>query len=170
VQRGKWVLENVLGMPPPPPPGDVPPLKEAPPGQVLTMRERMEEHRSNPVCASCHQIMDPIGLATENFDAVGRWRTVSERGEPVDASGGLPDGSTFAGAVALREALLRHSDLFVATTTEKLLTYALGRGLEPYDGAAVRVVIESAAASDYRFSAIVAGIVNSTPFRFRRSP
>jgi hypothetical protein len=174
VQRGKWVLENVLGMPPPPPPPDVPPLTEATGGKVLSMRERMAVHRANPTCATCHNLMDPIGLAFENFDAVGRWRTqVGEAGEPagepVDASGGLPDGSTFEGVPAMRDALLRHSDLFVATMTEKMMVYALGRGLEPADAAAVRAIVRSTAARGSRFSEIVIGVVTSTPFRMRRS-
>ena len=174
VQRGKWVLENILGMPPAPPPPDVPDLPEATGGKVLSMRERIAVHRANPTCASCHNVMDPIGLAFENFDAVGRWRSqLSEAGEPagepVDASGGLPDGSTFEGVPAMRDALLRHGDLFVATMTEKLMVYALGRGLEPQDGAAVRAIGRSTAASDFKFSEIVMGVVTSTPFRMRRS-
>jgi hypothetical protein len=175
VQRGKWVLENILGMPPAPPPPDVPPLKEGgSDGKTLTMRERMAVHRSSPTCASCHQVMDPIGLAFENFDAVGAWRAnLGEPGEPsgnrIDATGGLPDGSRVEGAKELRDALLRHPDLFVATTTEKLLTYALGRGLEPEDAAAVRGIVNRARPDDYRFSAIVRGIVESTPFRMRRA-
>jgi hypothetical protein len=175
VQRGKWVLENILGMPPPPAPPDVPPLQEnAGAGKVLSMRERMAAHRANPTCASCHQIMDPVGLAFENFDAVGQWRTdLSEAGEPagepIDASGALPDGAQVNGAVAMRDALLRHGDLFVATTTEKLLIYALGRGLEPADSAAVRSIVKRAQSNDYRFSSIVLGVVESIPFRMRRA-
>ena len=131
VRRGQWILENLLGTPVPPPPVNVPPLPENEPGaKILTVRERMVQHRANPVCASCHQLMDPVGLATENFDAIGRWRTQSEAGGPVDASGGLPDGSTFDGAIGLRKAVLNRPDLFVTTLTEKLMTYALGRGLE----------------------------------------
>jgi hypothetical protein len=170
VQRGKWVLENLMGMPPPPAPGNVPPLKDAAAaGKVLSMRERMVEHRANPACASCHQIMDPIGLSTENFDAVGRWRVKSESGEQVDASGGLPDGSTFDGVIGLKRALLNRPELFVSTMTEKLMTYALGRGVDYYDEPAVRAILRDARASDYKFSSIVLGIVNSTPFRMRRS-
>jgi hypothetical protein len=170
VQRGKWVLENLIGMPPPPPPANVPPLKDATAaGEVLSMRERMAEHRSNPACAGCHMLMDPIGLATENFDAVGRWRVKSESGEPVEASGGLPDGSTFDGVVGLRRALLNRPELFVTTLTEKLLTYAVGRGVDYYDAPAVRAITREARATDYRFSSIVLGIVKSTPFRMRRS-
>jgi hypothetical protein len=159
-----------MGMPPPPPPPGVPPLKEAAAaGKVLSMRERMEEHRANPACASCHKLMDPIGLSTENFDAVGRWRVKSESGEPVDASGGLVDGSTFAGMAGLRQALLKHPEIFVSTMTEKLMTYALGRGMDYYDEPAVRAILRDARASDYKFSSIVLGIINSTPFRMRRS-
>jgi Protein of unknown function (DUF1592)/Protein of unknown function (DUF1588)/Protein of unknown function (DUF1585)/Protein of unknown function (DUF1587)/Protein of unknown function (DUF1595) len=170
VQRGKWVLENLIGMPPPPPPPNVPPLKDAgAAGKVLSMRERMAEHRSNPACASCHRLMDPIGLSTENFDAVGRWRVKSESGEPVEATGGLPDGSTFDGIVGLRRALLNRPEVFVTTLIEKLLTYGLGRGIAYYDAPAVRAITREARASDYRFSSIVLGIVNSTPFRMRRS-
>jgi mono/diheme cytochrome c family protein len=170
VRRGSWILENLLGTPVPPPPQNVPPLPENNPGaKVLTVRERMIEHRANPSCASCHQLMDPVGLATENFDAIGRWRTQSEAGTPVDASGGLPDGSTFDGAVGLRKAVLNRPELFVTTLTEQLMTYALGRGLEHYDAPAVRAITRTARASDYRFSSVILGIVKSTPFRMRRA-
>jgi hypothetical protein len=170
VLRGKWILENLLGTPVPPPLPNVPPLPENTPGaKVLSVRERMVEHRANPVCASCHQLMDPVGLATENFDAIGRYRLQSEAGTPVDASGGLPDGSTFEGALGLRKAVLNRPELFVTTTTEKLMTYALGRGLEHYDAPAVRRITRTAKADDYRFSAVILGIVNSMPFRMRRS-
>jgi hypothetical protein len=154
----------------PPPPVNVPPLAESAPGEkILTMRERMVQHRANAVCASCHQLMDPVGLATENFDAIGRWRDQSEAGGPIDASGGLPDGSTFDGARGLKQAVLNRPELFVTTLTEKLMTYALGRGLEHYDAPAVRGITRGAHADDYRFSSVVLGIVNSTPFRMRRS-
>lgn len=170
VLRGKWILENLLGTPVPPPPQNVPPLPESKPGEkVLSMRERMVEHRANPACASCHQLMDPVGLATENFDAIGRFRTRSEAGTPIDASGGLPDGSTFEGAIGLRRAVLNRPDLFVTTLTEKLLVYALGRGTEYYDAPAVRAITRDARAKNYRFSSIILGIVNSTPFRMRRA-
>jgi Protein of unknown function (DUF1592)/Protein of unknown function (DUF1588)/Protein of unknown function (DUF1585)/Protein of unknown function (DUF1595)/Protein of unknown function (DUF1587) len=170
VQRGKWVLQNLLGMPPPPPPPNVPPLKEnkADGSKVRSVRERMVEHRANPVCASCHAVMDPIGLAIENFDAVGRWRTV-EGEAPVDASGGFPDGSTFVGVDGLRQALLKHPELFVTTFTERLLTYALGRGLDFNDGPAVRAITRVAAGDQYRFSSMILGIVKSVPFQMRRS-
>jgi hypothetical protein len=170
VRRGKWILENLLGTPVPDPPLNVPPLPENSPGaKVLTVRERMVEHRANAVCASCHQLMDPVGLSTENFDAIGRWRTQSEAGGPIDASGGLPDGTSFDGAVGLRKAVLNRPELFVTTLTEKLMTYALGRGLEYYDAPAVRDITRRARTQDYHFSSVVLGIVNSTPFRMRRS-
>ena len=168
VRRGKWVLDNLLGMPPPPPPPNVPPLKDnGIGGKVLSMRDRMAQHRANPVCASCHMLMDPIGLSTENFDAVGQWRDKTEDGAVVDASGGLPDGSKFDGMSGLKKALVSHPDLFVTALTEKLMTYALGRGLEGYDAAAVRGTTRSARADDYRFSAVILGIVRSVPFEMR---
>ena len=169
VLRGKWVLANILGEPPPPPPANVPRLKEAADtGQVLTMRERMAAHRANPACAGCHKLMDPVGFALENYDAIGRWRT-AESGVPVDSAGGLPDGSSFNGVTGLRDAILRRPELFVTTTTDKLLTYALGRGVEDFDAPAVRGIVRDARTQDYRFSAIVMGIVKSTPFQMRRS-
>jgi len=169
VQRGKWILENLLGLTPPPPPPNVPALKERAAGdKVLTMRQRIAQHRENPACSGCHNLMDPIGLATENFDAVGRFRTL-EDGMPVDASGGLPDGATFNGVEGLRAGLLRRPELFVGTMTEKLLTYAIGRGLEPADAAAVRAIERGSRAADYRFSSLILGVVNSAPFQMRRS-
>jgi hypothetical protein len=169
VIRGKWILTNILGTPPPPPPPNVPPLKDAPEtGRILTMRERMAEHRANPACAGCHKLMDPVGFSLENFDAVGRYRS-AENGVPVDAGGGLPDGSSFSGEEGLKKALLARPELFVSTTTEKLLTYALGRGVEDYDAPAVRKIVQDARGRDYRFSSLVLGIVNSTPFQMRRS-
>ncbi len=170
VQRGKWVLENLLGMPPPPPPPNVPPLKENKPdgGKPLSVRERMVEHRANPVCASCHAVMDPIGLSVENFDAIGRWRTM-EGEAPVDASGGFADGSTFVGVEGLRQALLARPELFVSTFTEKLLTYALGRGVDHHDASAVRAIMRSAAGDRYRLSSLILGIVKSAPFQMRRT-
>lgn len=170
VLRGKWILENVLGTPPPPPPPNVPDLKDRnADGKVLTMRERMAQHRANPVCASCHAQMDPPGFSLETFDAIGRARRVDEQFVPIDASGVLPDGATFDGPNGLRGALLAYPDRFITTFTEKLLTYALGRGLEPTDMPAVRRIRREAAAMDHRVSAIVLGIVTSVPFQMRRA-
>ena len=168
VVRGKWVLENLLGTPPPPPPPNVPPLSEEKSDAVLSMRERMIEHRRNPVCAACHALMDPVGLSLENFDAIGRWRTLTDGFAPIDASGSLPDGTTFDGVAGLRQALVSRADQFVRTLAEKLLTYGLGRALEHYDAPAVRAIEREAAGQDYRFSSIVLGVVNSTPFQMRR--
>src|SRR3954470_9218635 len=170
VKRGKWVLENLLGTPPPDPPPNVPSLKEDGPNVAhFTMRQRMEQHRANPVCASCHRLMDPLGFALENFDAVGRFRLHDEAFNAIDPDGVFPDGSNFSGPQGLRQVLLGHSDQFVNTVTEKLLTYALGRGVAYYDAPAVRKVRRQAAANDFRFSAIVLGIVQSDPFQLRRT-
>jgi Protein of unknown function (DUF1592)/Protein of unknown function (DUF1588)/Protein of unknown function (DUF1587)/Protein of unknown function (DUF1585)/Protein of unknown function (DUF1595)/Cytochrome C oxidase, cbb3-type, subunit III len=169
VVRGKWVLENILGTPPAPPPPDVPPLKEPEEGQKpRTVREQMAEHRANPVCASCHKVMDPIGFALENFDAVGAWRT-REPGGPIDASGELADGTKIDGVVTLRNAVLSRPEVFVGTMTEKLLTYALGRGLGYADMPVVRAIVKDAARNDYRFSSLVLGVVNSLPFQMRKA-
>jgi hypothetical protein len=164
VVRGKWILENLLGAPPPPMPANVPPLNENPSGKIQTMRERMEEHRANPVCASCHQIMDPIGFSLENFDAVGSWRTREggTLGTPIDASGQLLDGTKVVGPIELRQALLKSPQIFVETMTEKLMTYALGRGLQPYDMPVVRQIVRNSEGN--RFSSLIFGIVNSPPF------
>jgi mono/diheme cytochrome c family protein len=170
VLRGKWVLETLLAAPPPAPPPNVPQLKDDTEGKALSMRDRMEQHRTNPSCASCHARMDPIGLALENFDAVGRWRTKGDDGAPLDTSGFLVDGTKFNGPVELRSALLRRPDVFVGAVAEKLLTYALGRGLTPSDGPAVRAIVREAEKSDYRFSSVLWGIVNSVPFRMKRMP
>lgn len=170
VLRGKWILENILGTPPPSPPANVPPLGENKIGKTLSMRERMVQHRANPACSSCHQLMDPAGLSMENFDPIGRWRMRTEAGTAVDASGSLPDGAAFEGVAGLRQALLAHPDLFVSTLTEKLMTYALGRGLEYNDAPAVRKIVRDARVSGDRFSSLVLGIVKSTPFQMRRSP
>jgi hypothetical protein len=169
VVRGKWILENLMGAPPPPPPAMVPPLKENAEregGRVLSMRERMEEHRQNPACSGCHSIMDPIGFAMENFDAVGAWRTHEARA-PIDASGQLLDGTRVNGVVELKKALMRQPERFVETFTEKMMTYALGRGLSYYDMPTVRKIVRDSAKSNYRFSAIVSGVVKSTPFQMR---
>ena len=168
VIRGKWILDNLLGVPPPPPLPDVPALKDNTVDGNLTVRKRLAEHRSNAACASCHNLMDPIGLSLEKFDAVGRRRTV-ERGVPIDASGGFPDGSTFADVDGLEAALLRRPELFVGAFTEKLLTYASGRGVEYYDAPAVRAIVRDARSENFRVSAIVLGIVKSKPFQMRMS-
>ena len=174
VLRGKWILENVLGAPPPPPPDVVPPFEEDTEARKpRSVRERMEQHRRNPTCAACHRMIDPAGLALENFDAVGAWRTRDggTRGAPVDASGQLVDGTRIDGVVALREALLREPETFVRTTAEKLMTYALGRGLTAADMPAVRSVVRGAERDGYRFSSVVLGIVRSVPFQMRvKSP
>jgi mono/diheme cytochrome c family protein len=170
VQRGKWLLENILGTPPNPPPANVPPLKENTAGaKAMSVRERMEAHRANPTCAACHKVLDPFGFALENFDAIGNWRTLTEAGTPVNAAVQLPDGSEVDGPASLRQALLSRPNVFVGTMTEKMLTYALGRGVDYYDMPTVRKIVREAAANHYRFSAIVMGIVKSAPFQMRRS-
>jgi hypothetical protein len=169
VKRGKWILENLLGTPPPPPLPNVGELQATTStGTVLSMRQRMEQHRANPVCASCHAMMDPLGLALENFDAVGKWRTLGESSTPIDTTGVMPGGAAFEGAAGLRQALLG-SDRFVATLTEKMLTYALGRGLEYYDAPAIRTILGDTASGDHRLQSLIIGIVQSTPFRMRRA-
>jgi hypothetical protein len=169
VIRGKWVLANLLGVPPPPPPPAVPALKENTTiDHALTMRQLLAEHRDNPACSGCHKLMDPIGFALENYDAVGRYRTMAE-GKPIDATGALPDGSTFDGVTGLEKALLARPELFLTTFTEKLVTYALGRGVEYYDAPAIRKIVRDSGNDDYRFSSIIQGIVASTPFDMRRS-
>ncbi len=169
VLRGKWLLENVLGTPPPPPPPDVPALEEndRPGVAPRSVRERLERHRSNPVCASCHRVMDPLGFALENFDGIGRWREASETGTPIDASGLMSDGTTVDGPATLRQALTSRGEIFMTTVAEKLLTYALGRGVEPTDAPAVRQIVDDAAGAEYRWSGLVVGIVRSTPFQMR---
>jgi hypothetical protein len=163
VMRGKWVMEVLLGSPPPAPPPNVPPLAAAA-GKLLSVRERMEAHRKNPACASCHRVIDPIGLALENFDATGRWR-INDNEVPVDAAGVLYDGMKIEGPAGLRNALLKHKDVFLQTFTENLMTYALGRRVEFYDMPTVRAIVRSAEKQDYRMSAFILGIVNSTAFR-----
>jgi hypothetical protein len=168
VIRGKWILENILGMPPPPPPANVPALKDNTVSATLSGRERLAEHRANPACASCHDLIDPVGFSLENFDAVGRWRD-SEEGKPIDASGGLPDGSQFAGVSGLEQGLLNRPELFVGTMSEKLLTYALGRGVEPFDAPVIRKIVRDAKADRFRFSSLILGIVKSNAFQMRTS-
>jgi len=167
VARGKWVLENILGTPPPLPPPNVPPLKENDGAQQPTsVRQRMEEHRKNPVCAACHKIMDPIGFSLENFDLIGNWRA-SEGGSPIDTASQLVDGTKLDGPASLRRALLARSDVFVRTMTEKLLTYGTGRALKYYDMPVVRSIAGDAAKNNNRFSSIIVGIVKSDPFQMR---
>jgi hypothetical protein len=167
VVRGKWILDNLLGTPPPPPPPDVPALEEkGNPAEPHSVRERLERHRASPACAGCHKMMDPLGFALENFDAVGAWRTRDE-GVPIDASGQLVDGTKVDGVVTLRQAILKRPEMFVGTLTEKLLVYALGRGLSYHDMPVVRGVVDDAARRDFRFSSLILGIVRSAPFQMR---
>jgi hypothetical protein len=166
VQRGKWILTNLLGIPPTPPPPNVPALKENGDGKPLSLRERMEQHRADAVCAGCHKVMDPIGFALENFDAVGQWRSMDD-GTRIDPSGTLYNGTQVDGPVALRKMLADHPDVFVGVMTEKLLTYALGRGVQYYDMPAVRKIVQDAGAHDFRFSALVLGTVESVPFEMK---
>ena len=169
VERGKWILTNLLGVPPQPPPPNVPPLQDTTPdGRVLPLRERMERHRASPTCAGCHRLMDPIGFALENFDGIGRWRE-REEGLAIDASGTLFTGAALDGVVALRREIARRPDVFVGVITERMLTYALGRGLEYYDMPAVRKVVQDARASNYRFSDVVLGVVRSVPFQMKET-
>jgi len=167
VERGKWILTNLLGVPPQPPPPNVPPLQDTTAdGRVLTLRERMERHRASPTCAGCHRLMDPIGFALENFDGIGRWRD-QEEGLKVDASGTLFTGAAVDGVTALRREIAKRPEVFVGVITEKMLTYALGRGLGYYDMPAVRKIVDDARSSNYRFSSIVLGVARSVPFQMK---
>jgi hypothetical protein len=169
VVRGKWLLENLLAAPPPPPPADVPPLPDNnAPGQATTLRERMAQHRKSPICANCHDTIDPLGLALENFDAVGKWRT-KEANTMIDPSGAFADGTTFDSPATFRTALLRQPGEFVGALTEKLLTYALGRGVEYNDGPTVRRILKASAKDEYRWSSLIMAIVESRPFQMRRA-
>ena len=168
VIRGHWILANLVGEPPPPPP-NVPTLKDNTVAASLPMRARLAAHRADPTCASCHNAMDPVGFSLENFDAVGHWRAAEEH-RPVDASGGLPDGSTFNGVAGLERGLLQRPELFAGTLAEKLMIFALGRGVEPYDAPAIREIVRRAQADQFRFSALILGIVRSPPFQMRTSP
>jgi len=172
VFRGKWILDNILGTPPPDPPPNVPPLPERTgvyAGRNPSMRERMSEHRASAACATCHSMIDPLGFGLENFDPTGQWRAVDEMYVKIDASGSLPDGTKFGTAAELRSALVKRPDRFVSALTEKLLTYALGRGVEYYDMPAVRKIVSDAAASRYQLSTIILGITKSLPFQQRRA-
>jgi hypothetical protein len=171
VVRGKWILENLLGTPPPPPIPNVGDLKATNGGgDVLSMRERLAQHRANPMCAGCHSMMDPLGLALENFDGVGHWRTRSESSLPIDAAAVLPDGTKFDGPAGLKQALLERSDRLLSTLVDRLLTYAVGRKMESYDMPVVRAILRQAAPNDYRFtSSLILGVVQSTPFQMRRT-
>jgi mono/diheme cytochrome c family protein len=170
VLRGKWVLENLLSSAPPPPPPNVPSLKTegTEPGRTLTMREAMTRHRASPACASCHARMDPIGFAMENFDGIGKWRDTDD-GSPIDTTGIFPDGSRFNGIPGLKHELVRHPEQFVGTVAERLLMYALGRNLQYYDAPSVRAIVHDAAASNYTFAALVAGVVKTKPFTMREA-
>jgi len=170
VKRGVWVLENILGTPPPEPPPNVPPLEDTKgDGKVLTLREQMTMHRKNEPCASCHKLMDPIGFALENFDADGSYRTKQggEGGVPLDTSAVLWDGTKVNGPVELRQALLHYSPQFVRMVTEKLMTFALGRGVEYEDMPVIRSIVNDAEKQDYRFQSILMGIIKSQPFQMR---
>ncbi len=169
VLRGKWVLENLLGAPPPPPPPDVPELAASAETSAMSLREALEQHRANPACSVCHTRMDPLGFALESFDAVGRFRT-ADNGVSIDDSGALPDGTLVDGPGGLRDVLLARRVEVVETLAEKLLTYAIGRGLEASDRPALREIRRRVESEDYRFSALVEGIVDSVPFRMRRIP
>jgi hypothetical protein len=170
VKRGKWVLEQILGTPPPPPPPNVPELDKPEKGKLVigTLRERMEAHRKNPLCASCHSRMDPIGFGLENFNAVGGWRD-EEVGSPIDPSGTLPDGKSFSGPAELIKVLKGKKDQFVQNLSDRLLTYALGRGLESTDKCHITTIAQAAAQKNYKFSALISAIVQSDPFRKRKS-
>ena len=167
VLRGKWVLDNLLNAPPPDPPPNVPIIDEAAIGASATQREQLEAHRANPTCAACHRRMDPLGFGLENFDAVGKWRT-RDGSFAVDASGALPDGRSFSGPAELTTILASEREAFAKALTSKMLTYALGRGLEPYDRRTVRMIARKLPDYDYRFSGLVLEIVNSLPFQMRR--
>ena len=170
VLRGKWILDNLLGTPPPDPPPNIPALNDQrTQARRPTVRARLEAHRANPACSACHAMIDPTGFALENFDAIGRWRVVDESFNPIDPSGVLPDGRAFDGVAEMRDTLARDPRQFVTTVTEKLMTYALGRGLEHYDMPTLRRIVREAAADDYRFQSVVLGIVTSDPFLMRRS-
>jgi hypothetical protein len=172
VHRGKWVMEVLLGSPPPPPPPNVPELDEVKPtasGRTLSVRERMEEHRKNPACNSCHRVIDPLGLALENYDPTGAWR-IKDNEVAVDPAGVLYDGTKVEGPASLRSALLRYKDAVVLSFTESLMTYALGRRIESYDMPAIRSIVREAARNDYRMSSFLRGVIKSAAFQRGRAP
>jgi hypothetical protein len=168
VLRGKWVLDSILGTPPPPPPPGVPTLEEHQAALSKTMRERLAQHRANPVCASCHSNIDPLGFALENYDALGQWRT-DEAGKPIDNTGELPDGTKFKGPDGLRKVLLQRKDLFIRNLTSRMLGYALGRGLTPTDSCAVDSIMTQLAEDGYKSQSLIETIVMSPPFRYQAS-
>ncbi len=171
--RGKWILENILGAPPPPPPANIPALRNTnDAGKVLNMRQQMEQHRANPVCASCHKVMDPLGFALENYDAIGKWRTVDAASDSsIDSTGTLPDGTPFNGLAELREVLIeKRKEDFLLTAIEKLMTYALGRGVDYRDAPVMRSIMNKSAENDFKLSSMILAIIDSTPFQKRRAP
>jgi hypothetical protein len=168
VERGKWILTNLLGVPPAPPPPGVPPLKDTYTDKPQTLRERMEQHRKDPVCAGCHKVMDPIGFSLENFDATGHWRT-NDEGAKIDPTGTLFNGAALDGVNGLRRELVSRPEVFVGVMTEKMMTYALGRGVEYYDMPAVRKVVQDAGKNNFKFSSIVLGVVKSAPFQMKEA-
>jgi hypothetical protein len=171
VLRGKWVMEVLLASPPPAPPPNVPTLEETKgvsEARLLTVRERMEQHRANPACNSCHRVIDPLGLALENFDVTGKWR-IKDAGSPIDPSGTLYDGSPINGPVGLREALMKRADVVITSFTESLLTYALGRRVEPFDMPTVRKIVRDGRKNDYRMSSFIMGVINSPAFQMARA-
>ena len=172
VQRGKWIMETLLGSPPPPPPPNVPPLEETKAatetGKTLSTRERMEQHRKNPACTSCHKVIDPLGLALENFDVVGAWR-IKDNGVAVDTAAKLYDGTDLDGPASLRQALMNHSEALIRNFTDNLLSYAIGRRVEYYDQPTVRAIVKKAAQNGNRFSAFVLGVVNSPAFQMAKA-
>jgi hypothetical protein len=167
VIRGKWILDNILGTPPPPPPANVPALEAAGIGSTESLRQQLEKHRANPVCAGCHSRMDPLGFGLENFDAIGRWRTL-DGNIPIDSTGTLPNGKTFSTPEELVAVLQQDKGAFVHCVTEKLLIFALGRGLEPYDNPSVNLIARRVARDNYRLSSLIQAIVESPPFQMRR--
>jgi hypothetical protein len=169
VIRGVWVLSNMFGAPPPPPLPNVPSLEENAIAASLPMRERLAAHRTNAVCANCHRTIDPVGFSLEGFNAIGQWRDHEGDDQPIDASGALPGTGEFRGVDGLEQGLLSRPELFAGTLTEKLLTFALGRGVEYYDAPAVRTIVREAERNGYRFSSLILGIVKSVPFQNRRS-